>query len=213
MEIVTDFIFLDSKITADGDCSHEIKDACFLEEKLWRFRQHIKKQRHYFADKCLSSQSYGFSSSRVSVWEFDRKESWALKNWCFWAVVLESPLDYKEIKPVSPKGNLFWISTGRTDAKDEAPIIWSPDWKNRLTGKDSDAGKGRRRRGCPRIRWLDGITNLMDISLWKLGSWWWTRKPGCAAVHRVANSQTSLNDWTKLNPHNHKGNIDSHNAK
>ena len=117
----------------------------------------------------MSSQSCGFPSSHVSVWELDHKESWVLKNWCFWAVVLdktlESPLDCKGLTPVNPKGNQSWIFIGRTDAEAEAPIIWSPDWKNWLIGKDSDAGKieGRRRRGWHRIRWLYGI-NLMSLS-------------------------------------------------
>ena len=105
-ETVTDFPFLGSKITADGDCSHEIERlACSLEEKL---RHNIKKQRRYFANKGPSSQSYGFSSSHVWMWELDHKESWVPKNWCFWTVLLktlESPLDSKEIQPVHPKGN------------------------------------------------------------------------------------------------------------
>ena len=100
-------------------------------------RQHIKKQRHHFANKGPSSQSYGFSSSHVCMWELDYKESWAQKNWCFWTVVLEktleSPLDWNEIKPVNPKGNQSWIFIGRTDAEAEAPILWSPDVKNYLT--------------------------------------------------------------------------------
>ena len=109
-------------------------------------RQHIKKQRHYFANKCSSSQSYGFSRSHAPTWELDHKESWAPKKWCFWTVVLEtleSPLDCKEIQPVNPKGNQSWIFTGRTVAEAEAPIIWPPDVKNWLTGKDpgKDAGK------------------------------------------------------------------------
>ena len=107
-------------------------------------RQHIKKQRHYFANKGLSSQSYGFSSSHVWMWELDHKESWVLKNWCFWTVVLktlQSPLDCKEIKPVNPKGNQSWIFIGRPDAEAEVPIIWPPDGKNWLIGKDPDAGK------------------------------------------------------------------------
>ena len=108
-------------------------------------RQHIKKQRHYFADKNQYSQSYGFSSSHVGMWELDHKESWALKYWCFWTVVLEktleSPLDCKEIKPVNPKVNQSWIFSGKTDAKAETPILWPPDAKNWLIGKDSDAGK------------------------------------------------------------------------
>ena len=110
-----------------------------------QLRQHIKKQRHYFANKGLDSQSYGFSSSHVWIWELDYKESWALKNWYFWTVVLEktlqSPLDSNEIKPVNPKGNQSWIFFGRTDAEAETPILWLPDVKNWLTGKDRDAGK------------------------------------------------------------------------
>ena len=108
-------------------------------------RQHIKKQRHHFADKGLYSQSYGFSSSHVWMWELDHKESWMLKNWCFWTVVLEktleSALDCKEIQPVHPKGNQSWIFIGRTDANTEALILWPPDVKNWLIGKDPDAGK------------------------------------------------------------------------
>ena len=108
-------------------------------------RRYIKKQRHYFANKGPSSQSYGFSSSYIWMWVLDYKESWVLKNWCFWTVVLEktleSPLDSKEIKPVNPKGNQSWIYIGRTDAEAEAPIIWPSDANGRLIGKDSDAGK------------------------------------------------------------------------
>ena len=112
-------------------------------------RQHIKKQRHYFANKGPSSQSYGFSSSHVQMWELDYKESWVPKNWCFWTVVLkktlESPLDCKEIQPVHPKGNQSWIFIGRTDAEAETPILWPPDAKNWLIWKDPDAGKDWRR--------------------------------------------------------------------
>ena len=105
----------------------------------------ILKSRHYFADKGLYSQRYGFSSSQVCMWELDHKEGWAPKNWCFQTVVLEktleSPLDCQEIKPVNLKGNQPWIFFGRTDAEAEAPILWPPDAKNWLTGKDPDAGK------------------------------------------------------------------------
>ena len=108
-------------------------------------QQHIKKQRHYSANKSLFSQGYGFSSSHVWMWELDYKETWVLKNWCFWTVVLEktleSPLHCKEIQPVHPKGNQSWIFIGRTDAEAETPILWPPDGKNWLIGKDSDAGK------------------------------------------------------------------------
>ena len=142
METVRDFIFLGSKITADSDCSHEIKRRLLLGRKP---RQHITKQRHNFADKGLSSQRYCFSSSRVWMWELGHKESWALKNWCFWTVVLEkaleTPLDCKEIQPVHPKGNQTWILTGRTDAETETPIVCPPDRKNWIIGQDRDAGK------------------------------------------------------------------------
>ena len=108
-------------------------------------RQSFKKQRHHFADKGPYSQSYGFSSSHIWMWELDNKESWVPKNWCFWTVVLkktlESPLDSKEIKLVNPKGNQPWIFIGRTDAEAETPILWPPHAKNWLTGKDPDAGK------------------------------------------------------------------------
>ena len=133
--------------------------------------QHIKKQRHYFANKGPSSQGYGFSSSYVWMWELVCEESWAPKNWCFWTVVLEktleSPLDCKEIQPVHPKGDQSWMFIGRTDAEAETPIIWPPHMKSWLIGKDPDAGMigGRRRRGWWRMRWLDGITDSMGMSL------------------------------------------------
>ena len=108
-------------------------------------RQHIKKQRYYFADKGPHSQSYGFSSSHVWMWELDHKESWKLKSWCFWTVVLEktleSPWDWKEIKTVNLQGNQSWIFIGRTDAETETPILWSSNAKKRLIWKDPDAGK------------------------------------------------------------------------
>ena len=108
-------------------------------------KQHIKKQRHYFANKSLSSQSYGSSSSHVWMWELDYKESWVLNNRCFWTVVLEktleSPLDCKESQPVNPKGNHSWVFTGTTDAEAETPVLWPPDSKNWLIWKDPDAGK------------------------------------------------------------------------
>ena len=108
-------------------------------------RQYIKKQRHYFADKGPSSQTYGFSSCHVRLSELDYRENWTQKNLCFWIVVLErtlkSPLHCKEIKPVNPKGNQSWIFIGRLEAEAETPILWPPDAKNWLLGKDPDAGK------------------------------------------------------------------------
>ena len=108
-------------------------------------RQHIKKQRHYFANKGPTSQGYGFFSGHVQMWELDCKESWVLKNWCFWTVVLEktleSLLDCKEIQLVHPKGDQSWVCIGRTDAEAETPILWPPDVKNWLIGKDPDVGK------------------------------------------------------------------------
>ena len=125
----------------------KLKDACSLEEKLWPYipRQHIQKQRSYFATKGPSSQSYDFSSSHVWMWELDYKESWGPKNWCFWPEVLEktleSPLDFKEIQLVNPEGNQSWTFNGRTDAEAETPILWPPDAKSWLIGKDTDPGK------------------------------------------------------------------------
>ena len=140
VEIVADFILGGSKITADGDCNHEIKRHLLLGRK-------VKKQRHYFANKSSSSHGYGSSSTHVWMWELDYKESWAPKNWCFWTVVLEktleSPLECKEIQSVHPKGNQFWVFIGGTDT--ETPILWPPDAKNWLIGKDPDAGKDWRR--------------------------------------------------------------------
>ena len=136
--------FLNSKITADGDCSHEMKRRLFLGGKAMTNLDSILKSND-ITNKVPSSHSYGFFTSHVWMWKLHYKESWVLKNWCFWTVVLEktleSPLDCKEIQPVNPKGNKSWIFTGRTDAEAETPILWLPDVKNRLIGKDPDAGK------------------------------------------------------------------------
>ena len=162
-----------SKITADGDCSHEIKTLAPWKESYDQSRQHIKKQRHYFANKVLSNQGYGFSSSHVWMWELDYKESWAPTNWCFWTVVLEkalkSHLDCKEIQAVNLKGNQSWIFIGRTDAEAETPILLPLDVNKWLVWKDTDAWKDWRwEKGRRSRRWLDGIIDSMDMSLSKL---------------------------------------------
>ena len=151
----------------------------------------------------MSSQGYGFSSGHVWMWELEHKEIWALKNWCFWTVVLEtfeSPLDYKETQPVNPKGNQSWIFIGRTDAEAEAPILWPTDakelthWKRPWCWKRLKAGG---EGDWQRMRWLDGITDLMDVSWASFRSWWWTGKPGVLqsmGLQRVGqDSMTELN--------------------
>ena len=151
METVTDFIFLGSKITADNDCSHEIK-ICFPHgRKAMANLDSILKSRDIICwQRPIWSKLWFFQQS--CMWELDHKEGWALKNWCFWTVVLEktleSPLDCKDIQPVHPKDQ-SWVFTGRTDAEAEAPVLWPPDAKSWLTGKDPDAWKTevRRRRG------------------------------------------------------------------
>ena len=156
-------------------------------------RQHVKKQRLYFASKGPSSQSYGFSSSHVWMWDLDHKKSWALKNRCFWTVVLEKTLESSldcKINPVNPKGNQPWLVIGRTDA--EAPILWPPDTKNQLIREDLDAGQDWRQEekwttedemvGCH--HWLNGHELVMDREVWH------------AAVHGVTKSWTWLSDWT-----------------
>ena len=166
-------------------------------------RQHIKKQRHYFADKGSSTQSYGFSSSHVWMWESDYKESWALKNWCFWTVVLEktleSLLDFKEIKPVNPKGNQPWIFIWRTDAEAETAILWPPDVKNWLIWKDLDAGKDWRQEEMRMTGW-DGW--MRSPTRW---TWIWAssgelviEKPGVLQSwgHKESDMTMQLN-WTE----------------
>ena len=153
METVTDYYFFGSNITAGGDCGHEIKRHVFFGRKAMTNPDSMLKSWDITLPASLSSQSYGFSSGHIWIWELDYKERWMLKNLCSWTVVLEktleSPLDYKEIQPVHPKGDQSWVFIGRTDAETETPTLWPPDAKSWLTWKDPDAGKdwGKEEKG------------------------------------------------------------------
>ena len=169
-------------------------------------RQHIKKQRHDFANKGPSSQSYGFISNHVCIWELDHKEGWALNNWCFLTVVLEktleNPLDCKEIQLVHPKGDQSWVFIGRIDVEAKTPILWPPDVKSWLIWIDPDAGWERLKAGGEGDdRGWDGWIASPTQRTWvwaSSGSWWWTGRPGILAVHWVGKSWTQLSNWTEL---------------
>ena len=168
VETVSDFIFLGSKSLQMVTAAMKLKDTCFLERRLLPTYTAYWRAEIYFANKGQSGQGYGFSSGHVWMWELDYKENGALKNWCFWTVVLEknleSPLDCKEIQPVQPKGDQPWVFIGRTDAEAETPIHWPPDVKSWLIGKDPDTGRdwGQEEKGTTEDEmagwhhWLDG---------------------------------------------------------
>ena len=169
-----------------------------------KLRQHIKKQRQHFAERGSYSQSCGFSTSHVWMWELDHKESWVPKNWCFQTEVLEktleSPLNCKEIQPVNSEGDQPWDFFGRNDAKAETPVLWPPHadlthWKRLTLGGIG----GRRRRGRQRMRWLDGMNDSMDVNLSELRELVMDREAWRAGIHGVSKSWTQLSDWTELN--------------
>ena len=167
-------------------------------------RQNIKKQRHYFINKGLSSQGYGYSSGHVWMWELDYKESWAQKNWCFWTVVLEktleSPLDCKEIKPVRPKGDQSWLFIGRTDVEVETLILGLPDAKSWLTGKDHDAGKdrGQEEKGTTEDEMVGWHHQLTEHGFgWTSGVGY--GQGGLACCGSWGCKEMRLSDWTELN--------------
>ena len=209
METVTDFIFLGSKITADDDCSHKIKRRLLLGRKAKTNLDSIIKSRDItLPTKVHLVKAMVFPVVLYGMWELDHKEGWVQKNWCFSTVVLEktheNPLDCKEIKPVNPKGNEFWLLIIRTDAEAEAPILWPPNAESQLTGKDPDAGKDWRREE-------KGTTEDQTVGWYhQLDGYEFEQAPGIADGLQgslvcyspwVAKSRTQLSDWTTAKCH------------
>ena len=212
------FIFLAPKLLQMVTAAMKLKDAYSLEKSYDQPRQHIKKQRHYFANKGLSCQGYGFSSGHVWMWEFDYKENWVPKNLCFWTVVLEemleSPLDCKEIQSVHPKGSQSWVFTGRADAEAETPVLWPPD-EEELFGKTLMQERLKAEGEVDDRGWNDWMASLTQLTwVWVTSrSWWWTGKPGVLQSRSCKESDmTEHLNWTELNwnmefPRGRKANI------
>ena len=203
VETMVDFIFWGSKITADGDCSHEIKRCLLLGRSVMTNLDSILKSR----DITLSTEVRLVTAIVFPVvmygCELDYKESWVPKNWCFWIVVLEktleSPLDCKEIQPVHPKGDQSWVITGRTDVEAETPILWPPDVKSCLIWQDSDAGRdwGQEEKGT--TGWDGWMASLSQWTwVWvNSGSWWWTGRPCCGSWDHKESDKTEWLNWTE----------------